>query len=80
MLLRLQPLRLIASCTLLPCCGRIGFITTESEQHLYAPEGGCKCKTEFTGSDRSRLNKTIEQELKIPAVAQLVLDARKNGR
>ncbi|HEY4149949.1 MAG TPA: DUF1223 domain-containing protein [Chitinophagaceae bacterium] len=43
---------------------------------IYTPEAIVNGKTEFTGSDRNRLNKTIDQALKSPAPAPLALEAR----
>ncbi len=43
---------------------------------VYTPEAIVNGKTEFTGSDKSRLTKTIDQELKNPAPVPLTLEAR----
>ncbi len=46
---------------------------------IYTPQAIVNGKTEFTGSDRAKLYKTIDQELKIPAATALNLEARSNA-
>ena len=46
---------------------------------IYTPQAIVNGKTEFTGSDRTKLYKTIEQELKIPAAMALNLEVHNNA-
>ena len=45
---------------------------------IYTPQAIVNGKTEFTGSDKAKLYKTIEQELTIPVNVSLNLDAHSN--